>query len=175
MADQRGDPPTEVPGPSAWGDEGLVQYVDANLDAYTPEALEAAIVGAGHDPVAAQAAMRVVRARRAARPVKSRARILVLIAYAITYAVFVLALLDAELAYGASGLAVGVLTVTMIPALAISFWWLRRRDAPITLLPLLFVPLIVLVAVGGACYATTGAPVPFIQHLLGQPAASPGI
>jgi hypothetical protein len=61
-------------------------------------------------------------------------------------------------------------------AFGISILFIRRRGAPVTILPLLAVPLLILVGVAGACYATTGgAPLPYVRQLIdGASSAPPG-
>jgi hypothetical protein len=137
------------------GTDLLESYVGANRDRFTSEALEAAMIAAGHAPEAARAAIRHVDARRAGAPVNANARRVVYLAYGLTYLGLVVALLGAPNMYGAGPIAAGILTVVLGIALAISRFWLARRSAPLGFAALVSVPLVLLVIVGGACYATT--------------------
>jgi len=156
MTGPNGGPAPSAPAPTEWRGTSLLEsYVEANRDRYTPEALEAAMVAAGHDAEAAKAAIRRVDARRDAAPVVASARRTVYVAYGLTYLVLVMALLAAPSLYGAGVIAAGILTIVMGVALAISRYWLTRRGAPLGFGALVSLPLILLVIVGGACYATT--------------------
>ena len=182
MAEQPGEPPTpapvpgepDIPAASAWASSALVDYLDENLDAYTAEALEATLIAAGHAPADVQAALEQARARRTAAPVKRLARMTILVAYGLTYLVFVVGLVKADLGYGVSGLAAMVLTVVTAVALVASIKLIGRRGAPLTFVPLVALPLLILVTVAGACYATTGgAPLEYYQHLTGAVSPTP--
>jgi hypothetical protein len=156
MTGTDGDPIPPAPAPTEWRGPSLLEsYVEANRDRYTPEALEAAMVAAGHEPEAARSAIRGVDARRAAAPANARARRVVYVAYGLTYLALVIGLLSLDSPYGGSVIAAGILTVVLGIAFAISYFWLTRRGAPLGIGALLSVPLIMLVIVGGACYATT--------------------
>lgn len=104
---------------------------------------------------------------RSSRPVLDRARRLISGAYGVTYFVFVVGLLTGPSFDGAGPILLGVLTVTLDGAFLVSRWWTGRRRAAPSLAGLLLLPVILLGLVGGACYATTGAPF----GLLGQPTA----
>lgn len=171
MAEQRGDPlpelaPDAVPAPSAWSAGALVDYVEEHLDTYTPDALETALVTAGHDVADVRMVIGRAQARRASGPVKARAQAIVMALYGLTYAVFVVGLLGVNLPYGGSVIAAVVLTVVMAVAFGVSLLFLRRKGAPISVLPLIAVPLVFLVLIGGACYMTTGAPLEYFRGLL---------
>jgi hypothetical protein len=154
--DPHGDPIPPAPAPTEWRGTSLLEsYVEANRDRYTPEALEAAGVAAGHDAEAVRTAIQRVGARRAAAPVNDRARGIVYAAYGLTYFGLAAALLGAPNMYGAGPIAAGILTVVLGVAFAISRYWMVRRSAPLGLGALLSLPLVLLVIVGGACYATT--------------------
>jgi hypothetical protein len=153
------DPAPSAPTPTEWRGSSLLEsYVEANRDRYTPEALATAIVAAGHDAEAARAAIGRVDARRVAAPVNKQARQLVYAAYGVTYVALVLGLLGADIMYGAGGFAAAILTVVLGVAFAISRHWLTRRSAPLGFAALVSVPLVLLVIVGGACFATTLGP-----------------
>jgi len=155
MTGPNGDPTPKAPAPTEWrGPDVLEKYVESNRDHFTPEALEAAAVAAGHPAEAVRATIRRVDARRAAAPVNSRARGIVYAAYGLTYVGLAAALVGAPNMYGAGPIAVGILTVVLGVAFAISRFWMVRRSAPLGLGALLSLPIVMLVLVGGACYAT---------------------
>lgn len=141
----------------------LALYFSEHLDEYTPDALRQAATQSGFSPdeIEAAYAQAVERNRKDAqtRPLRTRARWIVLAAYGLVYAVLAVAFLTGNQAYGAGVIALGVLTVVLAIALGISFLWLRRRRASSdsmqgALMTLLAVPLVLLVAVTGLCVVT---------------------
>jgi len=156
MTGPNGDPTPKAPVPTEWrGPDVLESYVETNRDQFTPEALEAAAVAAGHPAEAVRTAIRRVDVRRAAAPVNNQARGIVYAAYGITWFMLVAALTGAPNMYGMGPIAAGILTVVLGVAFAISRYWMVRRSAPLGLGALLSLPLVLLVLVGGTCYATT--------------------
>jgi apolipoprotein N-acyltransferase len=158
MSSPIGEQPAPAPKPTGRGTGSLDGYLDANLDRYTTEALVEAMVAAGHQPEAATAAVRRAGARREAAPTRRIAWRLVIVAYLLVYVIFEIGLLRGPNDYGGGVIAAVVLTFVLGFALAISIWWVRRRSGSFGLGALLSVPLVLLLIVGGACYATTGAP-----------------
>jgi hypothetical protein len=157
MTGTSGDPILPpAPAPTDWrGTDLLESYIEANRDRFTSEALEAAMITAGHAPEAARTAIQRVDARRAAAPMNDQARAIVYAAYGLTYLGLAFALLAAPNMYGFGPIAAAILTVVLGVAFAISRYWMVRRSAPLGLGALLSLPLVLLVLVGGACYATT--------------------
>jgi hypothetical protein len=167
MADQTGDSLPTAPEPTEWGTAGVDRYVEAHLDRFTPEALDAALIAAGHDPAAVSAAIGRVGARRETAPTRARARRVILIAYGLTYLVLMVGLILGPFGYGAGPIAAGILTVVLGIAFALALWMIRRRGAPMAFGTLLAGPIVLLVLVGGTCAATTGTPFLWLGRLLG--------
>jgi len=142
----------------------LSEYFLAGAERYTPAALRQAASEAGFsaaeiDDAYARATSRQ-RDEELARPLRRRARWVVLAAYGLVYAVFFVAFLGYENRYGAATISLIVLTVVLGVALLISIQWVRGRrptaerlqGAMVTMLSL---PLVLLVSVAGLCIATT--------------------
>lgn len=157
MADPEASAP-EAPPPSEWGTKGVDAYIEASFDKFTPEALTAALLAAGHDAAAIAAALERAAARQVSAPVRNRARTVIRAAYALTYLVLLVGLLAGPSMYGLGFVAAIILTVLLGFAFVIAAWWVGRGDAPLGFAGLLSVPVILLVVVGGACMFTTGTP-----------------
>lgn len=156
MAGPSGDSLPPVPPPTDSEADSADDYVRANLDRFTPDALISALVAAGYDPAVAEDAVGRASARRDAEPVRSRAWRWVIGAYGATYVVLLVALSAGPSPgeyprpdYGFGGIAAVILTVVLGIAFAISVVWVRR--GPATLGAMLSVPLVLLVLVGGPC------------------------
>jgi len=166
-----GPPEEQKPkDPATWIGEtndrvaSLSEYFLAGAERYTPAALRQAASEAGFsaaeiDDAYARATSRQ-RDEELARPLRRRARWVVLAAYGLVYAVFFVAFLGYENRYGAATISLIVLTVVLGVALLISIQWVRGRrptaerlqGAMVTMLSL---PLVLLVSVAGLCIATT--------------------
>jgi cytochrome bd-type quinol oxidase subunit 2 len=144
---------TTPPAPASTerGAEAAEAYAEANLDRFTPDALVAALVASGHEREGAKAAVRQASARRGAAPARATARRGVLLAYGLTYLVLMLALIGLPSRYGGGQIGAVILTVVLGLALAISWWWVRRRRGSATLGAMLGLPIVLLVIVGGTC------------------------
>lgn len=137
----------------------LSEYFEAGADRYTPDALRRAATESGFSPMEVQEAYaRAAERRRAAevtRPIRRRARWIVLAAYGLTYLAFAVAFLGDginQYSFEIGGLVVlaMVLGVALFPSLR----WARSRGS--TLLAMLVVPFVLLVAISGLCFASTG-------------------
>jgi hypothetical protein len=166
-------PPTTPPaGSTGWANatesriDRLTAYLVEHGDRFTPEALRAAAADAGYTPDEIETAEDLVATRRrvaeAARPLRMRARLIVLAAYSLVYAVLAWALLSApNLDYlGTGEAALVVLTIVLGIALLISIAWVNRRGRTPArlegaLLAMLVAPLILLGGVAGLCVVTT--------------------
>jgi len=167
-----GTPPDRKPtDPSTWIGKttdriaSLSEYFAAGADRYTPEALRRAASESGFSPdEIEQAYARADERRRAddlARPVRQRARRIVLAAYGLVYVAFAVPFLTFANRYGAGVIALIVLTVVLGIAYWISVTWVNRRRPTAeqvegALVTMLAVPLFLLVAVAGLCVASTG-------------------
>lgn len=159
-------------GPRGWTDtredrlDRLTAYFAEHDARYTFEALRAASESAGFSAEEiAEASTRAATRRergRAAQPLRTRARWIVLAAYTLVYAVLAVVLLQAPNldAYGAGEISLIVLTILLGIALLISIAWVNRRGrAPDRLegamVAMLVLPTILLFGVAGLCVATT--------------------
>lgn len=160
--------PTPVKGPppaSGWGGglarvPILTEHFFANLERYTAEALRASALEAGYSPEEVEQALGIaaalLRDHETARPVRARARRLVLVSYAIVYGLLAALLIGPANQGGYGTVALVVLTVTLGIALLLSIQWIatKRRSADRldgALAVLLAVPMVLLVAVAGLC------------------------
>lgn len=157
--------------PSAWmGDTSdriasLSEYFVAGADRYTPEALHLAASESGFSPEEIEEAYgRATEHQRSdemARPLRTRARWIVLAAYGLVYVAFAVSFLTFANRYGGGVIALGILTVVLVIALSISMAWVKGRR-PSTehlqgaMMTMLAVPFVLLVAVAGLCVASTG-------------------
>ena len=166
-------PPTQPPtGSPGWAGatedrvDRLSAYFVEQGDRYTVEALRTAAADAGFTPEEIEAAAALVATRRqnaeAARPLRTRARWIVLVAYGLVYAALAVALLQAPNLdnYGMGEFSLIVLTFLLGIALLISIVWVNRRGrSPARLegamLAMLVLPMILLLGVAGLCVATT--------------------
>ena len=154
----------QPPGDDGTRVESLVGYLAAQGERYTPDALRHAAADAGYTPAEIDAAMELADARRqadtAARPVRARARWLVLAAYGLTYLAFAVGFLTVPSQYGSGSIALAILTVVLGLSLLISILWVNRRRVTGTqlqgaIVALLVLPFVLLVAVAGLCVVTT--------------------
>jgi hypothetical protein len=152
--------PAEPPTPTAW-DQSLEEYFLRNRATFTPEALTRAAAAAGYSPEQIDSAMLRAEARDrgldAIRPVRSRARLIVLLGYALVWVFFAIQflLLPSPNSYMGSGLQT-ILSISLVIALGISLAWIRgMRPDPDrvgrALAILLAVPVVLLIAVAGLC------------------------
>jgi hypothetical protein len=157
-----------VPRPTSEGAGAIDAYIEANQDRFTPDALEAALVAAGHDREAANAAIRRVASRRAAGAAKGRARRVVVIAYGLVYLVLVAGLLGGPYNYGEGTIGAVILTIMLGIALAIGLWWIGRRRTSASMGGLLVLPLVLLIAIGGICSFSSGSPFILLRQDMGD-------
>ena len=157
-------PPPPDPGaaPSAPGQaypseplaNRLVDYIAANRSAFTDVALRDAAAAAGYPPEAIDAAFQRIAAPPGAGPVRDRARLIILGAYALVFLV-----LSAGMAANNSSGGIAILAISLGLFLLLSLFMVRGRtnDAErlqLALGGLLAVPLVLLVIIGGLCLAT---------------------
>lgn len=137
----------------------LAAYFATSLERYTPEALRTSAAEGGYTAEEIGQALDLASARRerdaVVRPVRARARIIIIGAYLLTYVVFVIAFLgDGINQYSAEFLGPIVLAIVLVPALLLSLGWTKTRGG--TLLMMLVVPFVLLVVISGLCVASTG-------------------
>jgi hypothetical protein len=142
----------------------LSEYFLAGAERYTPEALQKAASESGFSQgeidEAYGRATRRQRDEEVAAPIRSRARMIVLAAYGLVYAVLCVTLLGYDNRYGVATISLFVLTIVLALALLISVRWVRGRRPSAeqlqgALLTMLSLPLVLLVSVAGLCMATT--------------------
>jgi hypothetical protein len=165
-------PPREPPArPEGWDAatedriERLTAYFVEHEGRYTLDALRAAAGDAGFtaDEIE-QAGQRTATRRQvaqAARPIRARARWIILGAYLLAYALLAWALLSAPNldSYGTGEIALIVLTIALAIALIASLVWVNRRRLPVplqgALAGMLVLPFVILFAITGLCVVTT--------------------
>ena len=142
----------------------LSDYFLAGADRYTPEALRQAASESGFSPEEIdQAYGRAIERQRdeeVARPIRSRARRIVLAAYGLVYAAFAVAFLTFAYRLGAGIIALVIFSLALLVALSISLAWVRGRhpsadQVGVALVTMLTVPFVLLFAVAGLCVAGT--------------------
>jgi len=167
-----GSPPDRKPtDPSTWIGKtpdriaALSEYFAKGADEYTPEALRRAASESGFSPDEIEQAYARAEERRRAndsvRPIRRRARRVVLAAYGLVYLVFAVLFLTSSNRYGGGVIALIILTIVLGIALLISVAWVNRRRPTAeqlegALATMLALPLILLVAVAGLCVASSG-------------------
>jgi hypothetical protein len=164
----RGRQPTD---PSTWIGKtkdriaALSEYFEAGAERYTPDALRHAASESGFSPdeieQAYNRATERQRAEELARPIRRRARWIVVAAYGLVLAVFAVPFLTVPSRYGVGQVALVVLAIVLGIALLMSRSWINRRrpsteQAERALLMMLAVPFVLLVAVAGLCVAAVG-------------------
>lgn len=149
---------------------GMLQdYLWSNRKRFTDTALANAALAAGYSTEEITAAAAAVAQRgvdeAAAKPVKARARRLVLAAYGITFLLFAIAFLrptpSPSMYVGGGGL-LTILAVAMLIAVALGLAWVASRHptaerAEGALGLMLAVPFVLLILVAGLCVATTSS------------------
>jgi uncharacterized membrane-anchored protein len=164
----RPTPPDKPIEASAWAGPGqriaaLSDYFVAHAERFTPEALREAAAESGFatDEIdeAYRRAIERQRADESVRPIRQRARRIVLAAYGLVYLAFAVLFLTSSNRYGGGVIALIILTIVLGIALLISVTWVNRRRPTAqqlegALLTMLAVPLVVLVAVAGLCVAS---------------------
>lgn len=142
----------------------LSDYFLAGAGRYTPEALRQAASESGFSPEEIEEAYgRAAKRQRdeeSSRPVRRRARWIVLAAYGLVYAALAVAFLGTDDRYGFATIALIVLTVVLGVALLISINWVRGRRPSAgqlqgAMLTMLAFPLVLLLSVAGLCIAMT--------------------
>jgi hypothetical protein len=143
----------------------LEGYLWSNRDKFTEAALAHAAEAAGYGPEEVAAAAQAVARRRAdeaaAKPVKARARRIVLAGYGITWLIFAFLFLrpdapDIPSYYGTRPVALGILAFVMLIAVGLGLAWVATRRPPAAqaeraLAIMLAVPFVLLVLVAGSC------------------------
>jgi uncharacterized membrane protein (UPF0136 family) len=171
MAGASGGSRPAAPEPSSSDAAALDRYVEANRDRYTRDALEAALLAAGHSHEEVQAALRRAEARIDVAPTMRRARRVILIAYGLTYLVLAVGIIGYYGSDSAGIIETLILTISLGTSFAIALWWLRRRRQRAGLVGLVALPLVLLVAVAGTCMFTTWTPFLLIEQMTsGRPA-----
>jgi hypothetical protein len=145
--------------------QALSTYFVAHSHRYKPKFLREAAAKAGYSPEDIEEAWHrsaaITDARQEAfRPIRSRARWIVLASYVLVFAGLVILLLGPGFQYGSGVLAIAILTPVMLIALAASIGWVNRRRSASTALEgalgtILIVPVVLLVTVAGLCVAST--------------------
>jgi hypothetical protein len=161
------DQPTTIP--ERMGDRqdriaSLSEYFVANADRYVPGALRQAASDAGFNPGEIEEAYSRAATRHRdelSRPIRSRARWIVIVAYGLVYLAFAIAFLTFRNRIGGGPIALVFLTIALGIALWISFAWVNRRrpsaaQLPGAMLVMLALPMVLLIAVAGLCVASTG-------------------
>jgi hypothetical protein len=158
VSEPRVPPDDRAPAPSE-ALPAVAEYVERNIDRYTRDALLAAALAAGYTEADVKRAIDSTAARRRPEPDVRRVRSIVIGAYLVTYLILAAGLLTSPTTTIGSfgGLAVVILTILLGLALLMSLGWLAM-DWVSSFVGLISVPLVLLVLVGGACVATTGAP-----------------
>jgi hypothetical protein len=134
----------------------------SHADRFTAEALRQASLEAGYTPEEiAQASDHADRAA-AVRPIRARARWIVLGAYALVWVLFAMVYLTRDYAYGSGVVLQGILTISLLITLGISLLWVRwRRPDPSTVgratAVFLALPVVLLVGVAGLCLPFVGS------------------
>ncbi len=164
-------PPSEPPArPAGWDAatedriDRLTAYFVEHEGGYTLDALRAAAGDAGFTADEIEQAGRRTATHRevaqASRPIRTRARWIVLGAYLIAYALLAWALLSAPNldSYGTGEIALFILTIALVIALVVSIVWVNRRRLPVrlegALAGILVLPLVILFAITGLCVVT---------------------
>jgi len=140
--------------------EQLAVWMQALRSSYTDAALERSAIAGGFTADEFQQARVLAdtrqRQQEAMGPVRSRASWIVLFAYGLVWVLFAIPYLLLPSSYGAGPLAQGVLTVTLLLGLLLSWLVMRALHPDPTrvgraLAILLIVPVIVLLGIGGLC------------------------
>lgn len=161
-------PPADRPADPGWvaaPDErirGLARYLADNAERFTPEALRQAAMEAGYTPDEIEGASARVRAAAVVGPIRTRARWIVLGAYAVVWLLFAAVYLTRSYAYGTGIVLQGVLTISLLIALGLALLWLRSRrpdpsDPGRAIAVFLVVPVILLIGVAGLCVPFLGS------------------
>jgi hypothetical protein len=159
---RQGDsPPPSWPSASFGTDRvrHLGGWVEQHRTTFTAAALEKAAIDAGYTREEFGEALAEAAAGEAAKnlkPLRSRARFVVLAGYAIVWGLFATAFLTRDYMYGIGPLALTILTVFLGCALFVSWLWLGARhpdptDVNRAMAVLLSLPVVLLLVVGGLC------------------------
>jgi len=159
-------PSNDKPAGPAWAGtpadrvDALSRYMASHAERFTAEALRQAALEAGYTPEEIAAASDRVDRAAAVRPIRARARWIVLGAYALVWVLFAMVYLARDFAYGP--VYQGVLTISLLITLGISLLWLRwRRPDPSTVgratAVFLALPVMLLVGVAGLCLPFVGS------------------
>jgi hypothetical protein len=159
--------PAEGPGgePAAPGPAGqpalggLSAYLVANRGRFTDEVLVDAAVRSGWSADAVRNELAALNDREVTRPIRARARRIVIVLYLVGYVVLVAAMLSNGANYGAGPIGAIVLTVALGIAFAIGSLWVGRKrisaDRLEGSLPVLIaLPAVLWLIVTGLCVAT---------------------
>ena len=155
-------PPVTPGGPWQTGSrvEQLATWMQALRSAYTDAALERSALAGGFTAEEAEQARALADTRQGQReamgPVRSRASKLVVLAYGVVWILFAIPYLLVPTSYGSGPILQGVLTVSLLLGLLVS-WLVMRALHPDSartgraLVILLVVPVIVLLGISGLC------------------------
>ncbi len=163
------DPPPITPGgPWQTGSrvEQVAVWMQALRSSYTDAVLERSALAGGFTAEEIQQARLLADARErqheAIGPVRSRAKKIVLLAYGVVWLLFAIPYLLRESSYGFGPILQGVLTVSLLLGLLVSWLVMRTLHPDPThvgraLTILVVVPVIVLLGISGLClpFATT--------------------
>jgi len=150
---------TASPGPNR-NKAALRTYLEANRGHYTDEALTEALLKEGYSQADVEEGFAELARAEASKPVRARARRLVLVAYGLTYAILVFGMLGTGYGYGSGIIGSIVLAVALGLALALALWLVRRstdrgaEGGAAVMAGILAIPIVLLVIVAGLCVAT---------------------
>lgn len=158
----REEPPRDEPAVGWVADPGsrisaLADYLGAQRDAYTPEALRGAALAAGYTDAEVEEATALLTRREQARPVRRRAVAIVLVSYVVVWLLFATVYLrppEPGMDFGV--VLQGILTAALLGGLGLSALWLAfvRPDPAHALRAttiLLALPMILLLGIAGLC------------------------
>jgi hypothetical protein len=141
----------------------LATYLATNLGRFTVDALRESAREAGYTPEEIDTALRLANERLAIRPIRGRARWIVLAAYLAVWALFATQYLRPQTSsYGFGGAYQAILTGALFVGFLISVGWLAWRKPDPTrvaraMVIFLVVPVVLLVGIAGAC-------LPFVRY-----------
>lgn len=150
---------TNAPVPNR-GKGVLYAYLERNRGKFTDEVLTEAVLKEGYTQEEVTAAFAELARAEGSKPVRARARLIVLAAYAITFAVLVFGMLTSSYAMGSGFIGSIVLAGSMGLALGLSLLVVRHSKGDgsggglMALTGMLVIPVVLLVIVAGLCLAT---------------------
>lgn len=156
-----GDPTgVKVPWDQKKREAVLAEWIGTEGATHTDAALEAAAVTAGYTPEEFKAAMTLHLRRTVEAPIKTTARLWIVVAYVVVWGLFAIVFLTRPSTYGAGVVAQIILTITLGIGLALSLVIIRlghpdpeRRSRALVLI--LAFPVVMLLGVAGLCLPFT--------------------